>query len=219
MHQIGMETGMFSSWHLHLCTYITVKNSQKHGLTYSVDCSQLPNSHCLDIGRYCTAAWQSFFGHLYFLNRSLNTSKYLQVLNILLLNETVSNILGSTGLLTCTLITDSAYLIEHKFYPPLQWLIKLIVRYFSRTKCTNCEQEQVHAGPEDMDLSPSYSCSASDLLPHYAPSIHHLKCIHSSIKIWHWIYPIPILLLAQITTAITCLCICGCSHRRTLVSK
>ena len=36
--------------------YITFKNGQKRGLTYSVDRSQLPNSHCLDVGGCCTAA-------------------------------------------------------------------------------------------------------------------------------------------------------------------
>jgi hypothetical protein len=33
--------------------YITFKNGQKRGLTYSVDRSRLPNSHCLDVGGYC----------------------------------------------------------------------------------------------------------------------------------------------------------------------
>ena len=52
----------------------------------------------------------------------------------ILSNEIVSNVLGSTGLLMCMLITDSDYLIEHNFYPLLQWSIKLIVRSFSRIK-------------------------------------------------------------------------------------
>jgi hypothetical protein len=33
-----------------------VYHIQKLGLTYSVDRSRLPNSHCLNVGGYCTAA-------------------------------------------------------------------------------------------------------------------------------------------------------------------
>ena len=79
-----------------------------------------PTQHQLNSGVFLV-----FFRPFMF---SKQVTKYLQVL---LSNEIVSNVLG---LPRCTLITDSAYLIEHKFYHLLKWSIRLIVRYFSRSK-------------------------------------------------------------------------------------
>ncbi|KIM38451.1 hypothetical protein M413DRAFT_447711 [Hebeloma cylindrosporum] len=56
--------------------------------------------------------------------RSPNSSKYLQVLNILLSNEIASNLLGSAGPATCTLITD--YLMKHDLYAILRRSIESI---------------------------------------------------------------------------------------------